>query len=163
MSWTDELPAIGSFLLGPAGGIVGAGVEWLAEKFGASDKTVEGIKQTLSGMTSDQLLEAKRIDIQFQEFCLDNAIKLDLAQIAVNQEEAKSESIFVAGGRPACIWIGAFGLAYASIIEPLMRFVAQVMCGYTGQFPAIDTNVLMQVLLGLLGLGAMRSYDKKTK
>ena len=114
-------------------------------------------------MNPDQLLQAKQIDIDFQKFCLDNGIKLQLAQIAVNQEEAKSESMFVSGGRPACIWIGAFGLAYASIIEPLMRFVAQVMCGYTGQFPAIDTNVLMQVLLGLLGLGAMRSYDKIKK
>ena len=163
MSWTDALPAIGTFLGGPAGGLAGSAVEWLAEKFGASDKTIEGIKQTLSGMNPDQLLQAKQIDIDFQKFCLDNGIKLQLAQIAVNQEEAKSESMFVSGGRPACIWIGAFGLAYASIIEPLMRFVAQVMCGYTGQFPAIDTNVLMQVLLGLLGLGAMRSYDKIKK
>ena len=161
MDWIKILPAIGTFLAGPAGGLVGSGVEWLAEKFGASDKTVEGIKQTLSGMTSDQLLKAKEIDIEFQKFCLDNGIKLYLAQFAVNQEEAKSESLFVAGGRPACIWIGAFALGYASILEPVMRFVAQVMFGYSGSFPIIDTNITMQVLFGLLGLGAMRSWDKQ--
>jgi hypothetical protein len=163
MDWTQTLPAIGAFLGGPAGGLVGSGIEWLASKFGASDKTVEGIKQTLSGMTSDQLLQAKQIDIDFQKFCLDNGIKLQLAQIAVNQEEAKSESLFIAGGRPACIWIGAFALAYASIIEPMARFFAVVIFKYTGTFPTIDTDITMQVLFGLLGLGAMRSFDKAKK
>lgn len=161
MDWLQALPAISAFLGGPVGGLVGSGIEWLAEKFGASDKTVEGIKQTLAGMTPDQLLRAKEIDIEFQKFCLDNGIKLQLAQIAVNQEEAKSESLFVAGGRPACIWIGAAALGYASILEPLMRFIAQVGFGYQGAFPVIDTNTTMQVLLGLLGLGALRSWDKK--
>ena len=41
------LPAIGSFLTGPAGAIAGAGVEWLAGKLGAKESTVESIKQTL--------------------------------------------------------------------------------------------------------------------
>ena len=50
MNWLETLPAIGSFLGGPAGMIVGSGIEWLAGKLGASDKTVEGIKQTLSGI-----------------------------------------------------------------------------------------------------------------
>lgn len=155
------LPAIGTFVAGPAGGIVGAGVEWLAEKLGASDKTVDSIKQTLSGMTSDQLVQLKKLDIEFQEFCLNNSIQLDLAQINVNVEEAKSNRLFVSGGRPACIWIGAFALAYASILEPFMRFIAQVIFHYTGAFPVVDTMVTMQVLIGLLGLGGMRSYDKK--
>lgn len=163
MAWTDALPAIGSFLGGPAGNLVGSGIEWLAEKLGASDKTVEGIKQTLSGMTSDQLLEIKKLDIEFQKFCMDNAIKLDLAQIGVNAKEAESESFFVSGGRPACIWIGALGLAYASFIEPLLRFICTVIFSYSGAYPEIDTNITMQVLFGLLGLGAMRSFDKAKK
>lgn len=161
MSWTDSLPAIGSFLAGPAGGLVGSGIEWLADKFGASDKTVEGIKQTLAGMAPADLLEAKRIDIEFQKFCLDNNIKLQLAQIAVNQEEARSSSVFVAGWRPATGWICAVALAYVAIIEPLARFIAQVMIGYHGDFPVIDTNLTMQVLFGMLGIGAMRSFDKR--
>ena len=161
MDWTKTLPAIGAFLGGPAGQIVGSGVEWLAEKLGASNATVEGIKQTLSGMTPEQLLKAKELDIDFQKFCLNNKIQIDLAQIAVNVEEAKSESLFVAGGRPAVIWIGAAALAYASILEPLMRFFAQVAFGYSGGFPAIDTTITLQVLTGLLGLGYMRSQDKR--
>ena len=160
-SWVEALPAIGSFLGGPAGMLAGSALEWIAGKFGASDKTVEGIKQTLSGMTPDQLLRAKEIDIEFQKFCLDNSIKLQMGQIAVNAEEAKSESLFVAGWRPACGWVGAIALAYSSILEPLAEFVAKVAFGYSGQFPTLDTTITMQVLFGILGLGAYRSYDKK--
>jgi hypothetical protein len=161
MNLIEALPTIGSFLLGPAGGIAGAGIEWLAEKFGASEKTVEGIKQTLSGMTAEQLLAAKKIDIEFQMFCLDNAIKVDMAQIAVNAEEAKSNSVLVAGWRPAVGWICAAALAYAAILEPVFRFIAAVAFGYKGAFPVIDTMLTMQVLFGMLGFGAMRSFDKK--
>ena len=155
------LPAIGTFVGVPAGAVVGAGVEWLAEKLGAKESTVESIKQTLSGMTSDQLVALKRLDIEFQEFCLDNDIKLQLAQIEVNKEEAKSTSLFVSGGRPACIWIGAASLAYAAILEPLMRFIAKVIFSYSGEFPVVDTMITLQVLFGLLGLSGLRSYDKK--
>ena len=161
MSWTESLPAIGSFLGGPAGNLVGAGIEWIADKLGATDKTVQGITNTLSGMTSDQIVQLKKLDIEFQEFCLNNSIQLDLAQIAVNTEEAKSESFFKSGARPACMWIGAVGLAYASFFEPLMRFICTVGFKYAGTYPDINTDITMQVLFGLLGLGAMRSFDKK--
>lgn len=159
-NWLEALPAIGSFLGGPAGGLVGSGIEWLAGKLGASDKTVEGIKQTLSGMTAEQLLKAKELDIEFQKFCLENDIKLQLSQIAVNQEEAKSSNLFVAGWRPAVGWIGAFALGYAAILDPIARFVAQVLFAYSGQFPVINTELTMQVLFGMLGIGVMRSFDK---
>lgn len=91
------------------------------------------------------------------------AAETDLAkaQIGVNTVEAASTSLFVSGGRPFVIWVGGVGLAYAAILEPLLRFIAAVVYHYTGEFPAIDTSITMQVLFGLLGLGAMRSYDKK--
>lgn len=161
MDWMTALPVIGSFLGGPAGGLVGSGIEWLAGKFGASDKTVEGIKQTLSGMSAAQLLEAKVIDIEFQKFCMENDIKLQLSQIAVNAEEAKSTDPFTSRGRPAAIWVGVFGLAYASIVDPLMQFIARVIFGYGGVFPELDTTITITVLFGLLGLSGLRSLDKK--
>lgn len=82
------------------------------------------------------------------------------AQIAVNQEEAKSTNLFIAGGRPFIIWACGFAMAYVSIIEPIARFVAAVGFHYVGAFPVIDTTITMQVLLGLLGLGSMRSVEK---
>ncbi len=87
-------------------------------------------------------------------------VQLLLGQIEINKAEANHKSIFVAGWRPFVGWIGGLAFAYASILEPLMRFVATVS-GYDGEFPIIDTNMTMQVLLGMLGLGLMRSYEKK--
>jgi hypothetical protein len=84
-----------------------------------------------------------------------------MGQLAINQEEAKNASIWVSGARPFILWTCGVAFAYAAIIEPLLRFIAQVWGGYTGPFPAIDTNLTMQVLMGMLGLGAMRSWDKK--
>jgi Holin of 3TMs, for gene-transfer release len=89
----------------------------------------------------------------------------ELAQIAgqlsINQVEASSSSVWVSGWRPFCGWIGGAGLGYAAIVEPISRFFASVVFDYTGTFPILDTTITMQVLFGMLGLGVMRSYDKK--
>ena len=82
-----------------------------------------------------------------------------VAQTDINKVEAASSSMFVAGWRPFVGWVGGFGLAYAAILEPILRLIA-TLWGYTGEFPVIDTTITMQILFGLLGLGAMRSYDK---
>lgn len=80
-------------------------------------------------------------------------------QLAINQEEAKSDSMFVAGWRPFVGWVCGAALAYVAILEPVVRFVA-LAAGYAGKFPVIDTNITMQVLFGMLGLGGMRTYEK---
>ena len=80
-------------------------------------------------------------------------------QLSINAKEAEHKSVFVAGWRPFVGWVGGFSLAYVSILEPLMRFAA-LMLDYTGEFPVIDTTITMQVLLGMLGIGGMRSLDK---
>jgi len=88
-------------------------------------------------------------------------LQLALGQQEINKVEAASSSTFVAGGRPFVMWVCGFALAYISIIEPIARFVAAVCFHYTGVFPVVDTTITLQVLLGLLGLAGMRSYDKK--
>lgn len=85
-----------------------------------------------------------------------------LAQIEVNKIEAGSVNWFIAGARPFVLWACGVAFVYATLLEPLARFVAQVVFGYKGMFPELDTNLTMQVLLGLLGLGAMRTYEKVT-
>jgi hypothetical protein len=81
------------------------------------------------------------------------------AQTLINLEEAKSEHIFVSGWRPFVGWVGGFALAYVSILEPFMSWLARLN-GSTVIFPTIDTTITMQILFGVLGLGAFRSYDK---
>lgn len=86
--------------------------------------------------------------------------QLASGQIDVNKVEAASSSTFVAGWRPFIGWICGVSLAYAGIIEPLSRFLAQVVFHYVGAFPVIDTTLTLQVLLGMLGLGGLRTYEK---
>ena len=82
-------------------------------------------------------------------------------QLEINKQEAASSNWFVAGWRPYVGWVCGTGLLYVAIVELIIRFVAQVMFGYKGPFPLIDTSLTMQVLLGMLGLGYLRTSEKK--
>jgi len=101
-------------------------------------------------------IEQRKLDLEEKK--LDMAG--DMAQIAVNTEEAKSSSFFVSGWRPFIGWGCGIAFIYSALIEPICRFVATTVFMYDGAFPTIDTNLTMQVMLGMLGLGAMRSFEK---
>lgn len=75
-----------------------------------------------------------------------------LAQIKVNEVQAAHKSLFVAGGRPAIMWICALGLFYNVIVHPILD-IWLVM-------PVVNTDILMPVMMGLLGLGGMRTIEK---
>ena len=92
--------------------------------------------------------------MQAQEF------QLALEQIKVNLEEAKSTNWFIAGWRPFVGWVGASGFAYATVLEPILRFLATVVFDYQGTFPVLDIGLLLTTLGGLLGLGTMRTVEK---
>ena len=91
---------------------------------------------------------------------LNAEVQLLIGQININIAEAGHKSIFVAGWRPFVGWVCGFGLLYASVVEPIMRFIAK-LSDYTGTFPVLDTTITMQVLLGMLGLGLMRTKEKE--
>ncbi len=86
--------------------------------------------------------------------------QLAQGQIDINKAEATNDSVFVSGARPFILWVCGISLAYVSLVEPAMRFVAEVGYKYTGAFPVIDTSLTFQLMFGMLGLGAMRSFDK---
>lgn len=86
-------------------------------------------------------------------------VELLKAQAEVNAKEAQHKSIFVAGWRPFVGWVCGFSLLYAAMLYPFMQFIA-VLTGFSGQFPSLDTDTTMQILLGMLGLGVYRTYEK---
>ena len=91
---------------------------------------------------------------------INNSYQLQLSQLEINKVEAGSTSLFVAGWRPAIGWVCGVSLLYAALVEPIARFIATVLFTYTGLFPIINTELTLQILLGLLGLAGMRSFEK---
>ena len=102
--------------------------------------------------------DKEKMQLELENRKLDQAI--DLAQIEVNKIEAASSSLFTSGWRPYIGWGCGTAFLYSAMFEPIARFVAQVVFDYKGPFPQLDTNLTMQVLLGMLGLAGMRSYEK---
>lgn len=91
---------------------------------------------------------------------LNNEFKLMLGQLKINEIEAKHANVFVSGWRPFIGWCCGIALLYAAIFEPIARFIAVVFFDFNQPFPVIDTDITLQVLLGLLGLAGMRSFEK---
>ena len=83
----------------------------------------------------------------------------NLQQNQINLEQAKHPSIFVAGARPAIMWICAFGLAWSYVLAPIANWVV-VISGAEIVLPVIQTEGLMTLTLSMLGLGGMRSFEK---
>jgi hypothetical protein len=102
--------------------------------------------------------DKEKMQLEIENRKLDQA--MDLAQIEVNKIEAASSSLFTSGWRPYIGWGCGTAFLYSAMFEPIMRFVAQVAFDYKGPFPQLDTNLTMQVLLGMLGLAGMRSFEK---
>ena len=73
-------------------------------------------------------------------------------QLEINKVEAAHKSLFVAGWRPAIGWVCMLGLLYNTIIANVLSIWIEV--------PEVDTTLLVPVMMGMLGLGAMRSYEK---
>jgi len=81
------------------------------------------------------------------------------AQTDINKEEAKSSSLFVSGWRPFVGWVSGSAFALHFLLIPIANFIL-VANGHKEVVLAFDMQTLLTVLMGLLGLGGMRSYEK---
>jgi hypothetical protein len=124
---------------------------------------VEAASSMIDGIVSRIWPDKTQIDNnKLERFKTELATELAVAQAQndINLQEAKHASIFVSGWRPFVGWGCGVGLLYISIIEPIAKFIALVGFGYAGEFPVVDTDITLQVLLGMLGLAGMRSFEK---
>ena len=88
--------------------------------------------------------------------------KIDLAQLEINKQEAAHRNIFVSGWRPFIGWSCGIAMCYAYIIQPITIFVL-AQTGNLVSLPTLDLSEMMPVLLGMLGLGGLRSFEKYKK
>ena len=96
--------------------------------------------------------EKNRIAFELSTLAERHANELAKGQLEVNKVEAAHKSLFVAGWRPSIGWCCSLGLLYHVLIAPIAGIWVEV--------PEIDPSLLMTTMTGMLGLGAMRSYEK---
>lgn len=140
------------------------------------DISLEGIgslftsaREAITGEKIKDPLEIAKIDLQLQE--LQN--KLINGQLLINMEEAKHPSWFVAGWRPAVGWVGVMSLFFMYVPKAIVMtgfWCYQVYLTLTAEagvvipklpmFPDLGTGDIIGLLLSILGVGAMRSFDK---
>ena len=99
--------------------------------------------------------DIEKIQLELQGKLVDQVTQ----QIAVNQAEAANRSVFVAGWRPAIGWICGLALFTDFIVGPIGTWIAALLKHPT-PFPQLDLGSLLPLLLGMLGLGAMRTAEK---
>ena len=90
-----------------------------------------------------------------------HAQELALSQIEVNKAEAASGSIFKGGWRPAIGWVCASAFAYHFVLQPVIVFIVLTAGVELPPLPEFDMASLMTVMMGMLGLGGLRTYEKQ--
>jgi len=89
-----------------------------------------------------------------------HAQEIAKGQMAINEVEAAHKSLFVSGWRPATGWCCVFALAGNFMVIPFTNFVLAIS-EVDIVVPLIPLETMMPVLMGMLGLGAMRTFEKK--
>jgi len=136
-------------------------MSWLTSLLGAGDM-VRAVGDSLDKLfTSDDERLEKRLEIvkaerDFSLSALTLLEKSDEKQADVNIEEIRTGSFFMAGWRPAIGWIGVLALAYQFVLYPFLLWLNVSQ----NPPPPLDAGVLFSMVTGMLGIGAMRSFDK---
>ena len=123
---------------------------------GIADSIIGVAGKVLDKFVEDKDLKPK-LDFELRKAYAD----ANLAQIDVNKEQAKHPSLFVAGARPSIMWICAFGLGWQFVFQPIALWYLAIS-GTVMTLPIIPAEGLMSLTLALLGLGGMRTFEKKT-
>lgn len=129
---------IGDLLKGAIGPIVDGFLKFIPDKNARAEAKEQMETQMLAAMTS-----------------------LVQGQLAINQKEAEHGSIFVAGWRPAIGWICGIALGWNYIVQPIISWAVFAYGLDLADAPRLDTGELTTILLGMLGLGGLRTYEKR--
>ncbi len=102
---------------------------------------------------------AERAKAEMEQQLVTAANAAAMAQVEVNKVEAAHSNVFVAGWRPSIGWVCAAGLAWAFVLAPIASW-ALVVLGIKAELPAIHTDYLLELVLAMLGIGGLRTFEK---
>jgi len=121
------------------------------------DKLIKPIGDILDKFVADKDLKTKlahELEIEI--------ISLNKAQIEVNKAEAAHESIFIAGWRPFIGWACGISLCYHFILEPIIQYIL-IINGSNFETPEFDFSQLSTIVMAMLGMSSLRTYEKTKK
>ena len=107
----------------------------------------------------DKFVADKDLKMQLQHELETAMHSANLAQLEVNKVEATHKSIFVAGWRPSVGWVCSLAMLYHFILAPMIQF-GFALGGIEQELPEFDFSQLSTVLMGMLGLGGLRTFEK---
>jgi hypothetical protein len=127
---------------------------------------ISSVSDLLSGVIKRVLPEkvdeatALKINQELTLALVQGDLQRELSQLAINQEEAKSDKLFVSGWRPYVGWVCGNALAYSFIVQPFLTFVLAAFGVTLGALPTLDMGPLLMILATVLGVGTLRTYEK---
>lgn len=121
--------------------------------------TIFGILNGIRTLITGESDADRKAQLELAAKQLEATVESMKAQTAVNAVEAASTDPFVSRWRPFIGWVCGVAFAYHFILQPVLVLLL-LTAGKKIALPVFDLGTLMPVLLGMLGLGAMRSYDK---
>lgn len=122
-------------------------------------KLVDPVSNILDKVVEDKDQKA-RLAHEIATMAERHAQELAKGQIDINKEEAKSRNIFIAGWRPFVGWTCGLALFWHFLGLPVTLFITGWFSLQHPPLPEFDMQSLMTVLLGMLGLGGMRTFEK---
>jgi len=103
--------------------------------------------------------QAANAKLELMKLQQSGELALIAGQMEINKVEAANPSVFVSGWRPAIGWVCGAGFAIQFVVGPLAEWGA-ALAGHPVKFPQMDTGTMMPLLLGMLGLGGLRTAEK---
>lgn len=104
--------------------------------------------------------EQEKAKLALQEMEENGQLQIIMKQLDINLAEAQNKSIFVSGWRPFVGWVCASAFAFQYIVQPMIETISTTF-GHPIVLPKLDYSQMGTVLMGLLGLGGMRTYEKQ--
>jgi len=121
--------------------------------------TVLSIGSTILDRVIPDVNAREKAKQELEKALTEQDFQLALGQIQINQEEAKSENMFKSGWRPSVGWICSIAFGLHFVILPLFNYFIMLFHGQPILVP-FQMDTLLTVLLGLLGMGTLRTVEK---
>ena len=112
------------------------------------------------GKIIDNIFTSKDEKLSHEEVRMRLLNEPGMAQVELNKIEAQHRTIFVAGWRPFIGWVCGTGIGMNFVIRPLLNYLLIVFRPEVPIMESLDMTTLIPLLLGLLGIGGLRTYEK---